>query len=407
MAREVVVDGVRLGRGVQALMRVDAQRESDIRSQMVERVRGLQVKARVLDGPDDTDDSPVDLFPSDDLGFWLEVRRLTREQLETEGLTAAEVAIMSGWDPEGDSSPEEEIAEAEGSETVARFDESLHPRDDYGRFRKVIARLLDDKDPLSSVRIGRVQVDGNYGQYTVRREGKDLEDLYAFRGTTEDDVIAAIERALKVEPEAQSPEDVAFIAPYRKVFEDVPLPDGYTTAVTYTRRFRDDDDNPTDSMEIEFAVRDATGAEVGHGIRNFRLSDGYAYHNELQIDASAQRRGIGRALYVHSEAEYRKLNLKAIGLYANDVGAYAWAREGFSLAGDRPLSHVFGIHNRKKRLELEGPYGKEAVDAFDEFLKTVKTVQEIAAYGVENAVDGRWLGKDYLIGYPWNAIKLL
>lgn len=88
-----------------------------------------------------------------------------------------------------------------------------------------------------------------------------------------------------------------------------------------------------DSVHVDAIIKDANGVQVGWASRDYRRnSDGelIAFHNILSLEPHVRGTGFGREFSKHVEALYSRSGVHSIKLKANsDVGAYAWARQGY------------------------------------------------------------------------------
>lgn len=89
--------------------------------------------------------------------------------------------------------------------------------------------------------------------------------------------------------------------------------------------------NPNAIM-VEAKIQDAAGKDVGTMVREFSRDDGklVVEHSELMLDPSVQGKGIGTSLSKSALESYHQLGVDRIELQAaQDVGPYAWARQGY------------------------------------------------------------------------------
>lgn len=196
-------------------------------------------------------------------------------------------------------------------------------------------------------------------------------------------------------------------------------------------------------LRIEVIRNEAPKGESRHGTLKARITDvesgdsaGEAYYNyNLPIGGSGyevehdviniwppfRNRGFAGALETHLEDGYKRLGVKRIKLLAANVGAYAWAGQGYSfqrtklqwwpqlqqLAGEEAP----GLPSGAERIRQHA--GHEVLRELEDFIRGEAEFEwQIAMWGRDRAwveEDGTvmWPGKAYLLGNGWKGVKEL
>ncbi len=313
------------------------------------------------------------------------------------------------------------------------FREDLHLRDDRGRFTSAV-RGLFQKDRGSLRSRGLTVLNMGSGRIDVLDRGS----TETFYNAQPQQVLQHIEKAVAERgPAVLDTGGKDFLNPARLA----EAYDGFThgglrVRVNYAVRV-----GGQNAVEMDADVLNEAGEPVGHFVRNIgELEDGspYAYHNEFRLDAAYQGKGFGSALSAHAEDAYRRAGVREIHLETDEVGGYAWARAGYEINGGAgqgvnetgvPTSTLEGL----RKLEGRAKYAKrllteEEQEAFlallPEYILTnpspppytyryeippggFTSIADVAAFGVEDAVDGTWTGKRFLIGASWRGVKKL
>lgn len=182
------------------------------------------------------------------------------------------------------------------------------------------------------------------------------------------------------------------------------------------------------SLKLDGRIYDEDGRSVGFFTRDLLVVDNgrrRAFHMVFELDPRVRGRAFREAFFRHAESVYRSHAVGDIRVSAERIGSYLWAKEGFAFMGDT---------DGQRRAELDlwasrgRPFAEAAVGRGDlpeaELQKSEAVFAEIADRSREPLEPGDvarladqytwtsqghtvWLGKEMLIDWEWNGIKLL
>lgn len=198
---------------------------------------------------------------------------------------------------------------------------------------------------------------------------------------------------------------------------------GMTATVTsVNRRLSLNSDAPT-GIDVNYEIRDRDGNVVGNAWRQWNPPSVNDYghpvparvdHQSFHLDPSAQGNGFARAWNERMVDVYRTNGVREIHLTANeDVGGYAWAKQGFGWADDEGET----AHDMAGRLDqqVQGS-GWPAADvqefrALAERLRSsdpeqVPTPLELSMVGWTPGAK-TWPGKQFMLANAWEGRRVL
>jgi hypothetical protein len=188
------------------------------------------------------------------------------------------------------------------------------------------------------------------------------------------------------------------------------------------------------STQFTAAIFDAGGNPVGKLKRTFHQGDDgdlLVKHDLLQMDSEVQGQGFAEAFNGHLEDWYRESGVSRIELKANiDVGAYAWARQGYDFAAPSDAGRIRrdvmraikGAEMDQEEHEPGSPQYRELQQSIDEANRIVEAfdTQDFGSTLFPTPFDvsqlgrkpgqGRndmWLGKEALLETWWDGVKWL
>lgn len=185
-----------------------------------------------------------------------------------------------------------------------------------------------------------------------------------------------------------------------------------------------DEGYENNSFTFSGAIRNAEGHTVGNFVRTMSIKGGAldVYHDELFMDRSAQNTGLATEFNQKAIEEYRALGVDHVSVSAgDDVGGYAWAREGFRLRDRNDFPEL--VENSKTILaqaayllpEEHVAKGLKQLDALERAHEAGEDVQpiHIASIGEDwphtRAANrageyDTWPGKEMLLGNTWDGV---
>jgi GNAT superfamily N-acetyltransferase len=132
-------------------------------------------------------------------------------------------------------------------------------------------------------------------------------------------------------------------------------------------------------------------------------------HREMTLAEPYQNKGIATNINEHAEEVYAKLGVSKITLQANyAVGGYTWARQGYDFIhrDDRiALKQMFT--SEVKRKHQRGDISDNELDSLLLDVKSLQHAWEFAWWNPTDEVDGKHLGKEFMLGSDWMAQKSL
>lgn len=263
------------------------------------------------------------------------------------------------------------LAAHAGDRAFADWDESLHPRDERGRFATVEEQSSDAKAADGDIKFETFRYD--------REEG--------FKSTAQ--VFENASKTLGVNAEG--------------------------LARSMTRAFA----SAVGSTNSSARINDALGLSVqvrADGVtfkREFSRDDGklVVEHQAFELPPSAQGQGTGTRLLAKSLEVYERYGVDRIDLYANvGVGGYAWAKLGFkATAPDEFLGHV----NERFKNQYGATAPRHIMDSWREVVRRAEKAGNDAPSVIANSPFGKkallgseWLGYMNLKGSAGEAFKV-
>lgn len=155
------------------------------------------------------------------------------------------------------------------------------------------------------------------------------------------------------------------------------------------------------NLAVKGDVLNKSGGIVGTFTRYFYGNKNEVHHDYFKLyDTRDEGSGFGSAFYQNSEAQYEKMGVKKISLFANlSVGGYAWARMGYDFDEESKLENALARLNSR----IQSNYTFKQIDEYEKNDKPkLKHSWDIAAY---KGPDGRAIGKEVLLGSDWSAFK--
>lgn len=188
------------------------------------------------------------------------------------------------------------------------------------------------------------------------------------------------------------------------------LGNGYHSEVTMFEH----DTEVAKGFYVEGVIYDSLKRPVGSFKRYIMKEDRFlaATHELLDISYNHQGKGLGDRFNARSVAVYRELGVDRIYLKAEmDVGAYAWARQGFRIDGDesdrretieRLISYVKNYPDANR-----SPQDLKELAALRKASNAGQDVQPIHIASIGESRAGKtptWLGKEILLGNNWPGV---
>lgn len=197
------------------------------------------------------------------------------------------------------------------------------------------------------------------------------------------------------------------------------LPKGHTARIDPEQSYTEQG-----TAYVAGTIHNQYGKEVGNFERSISYDHGEleAHHILLQLDPAAQGFGLADAFNTNAVAHYQDMGVDHISLEAGlDVGAYAWARQGFRLdakteterqvafneiaqAGE--IKHMEDVSMREPTEDEQARF--DALQAASWSGQDVQPIH-LASIGedrkyVNNDGITTWYGKDLLLGSGWNGV---
>lgn len=146
------------------------------------------------------------------------------------------------------------------------------------------------------------------------------------------------------------------------------------------------------AMNVEGTIFNSRGSSVGSFTRRIDLQNKSVYNAYMSITSNAQNTGFGSKFYRNAERAHIKAGIAKVSISANlSVGGYAWARMGFDFSSSSTKSTFVGNFQDVYRRAYGRPYRGKLNHAWE----------------IATAVgpDGRKIGKDFMLGTHWGAVK--
>lgn len=179
------------------------------------------------------------------------------------------------------------------------------------------------------------------------------------------------------------------------------------------------------SVDVRYEIRDRDGAVVGEAWRQWspagqgdwgQPAPTRVKHMEMHLAPNAQGNGFARAWNEEMEQTYRANGAEEIHLTANeDVGGYAWAKQGYDWADDEGTT-VEDMAGRLKAVLKQPPgnWSAEDVAKMQTMLKRMQsgnpdkipTPLELSMVGWTKGAT-MWPGKRFMLASAWEGVKKL
>lgn len=163
------------------------------------------------------------------------------------------------------------------------------------------------------------------------------------------------------------------------------------------------------NIDVQYEIRDRAGKVVGKAWRQWHPADpadgapARVDHMSMELASSAQGNGFATAWNQRMEGVYRASGVREVQLTANeDVGGYAWAKQGYDWFGQQTVDTMADQLDRAKDPRIRAL--AKRLRSSDPAKRP--TPLEISMVGwTEGATT--WPGKEAMLGATWEGVKKL